>query len=73
MWKKIQKFLPCRLQENPLLGPVENRAAALHKLTFICKNVLNGGPFFGFKASWLHASKISNHLELYTTQEKISK
>jgi len=42
----------------------------------ICiKNVQNGGALLDsfFKASWLHARKISDHLELYNIQEKNSK
>jgi len=35
------------------------------------KNVQNGGASLDsyFKASWLHAWKISNHLELYNIQD----
>jgi len=52
-----------------LEGPTKNRVAALHKVTFVSKNVLNGGASLDsfFKAIWLHALKFSDYLELYNT------
>jgi len=66
MWKKFQKIPPCGLQvmsfrihKNPIFYPTKTRAGALHKLTFVWKNVQNGGESLDsfFKASWLHAWK----------------
>jgi len=66
VWKdveKIPKFSPCRLQDisiwsdkNLFFDLAKNRAVALHKVTFVCKNVQNGGASLDsfFKASWLH-------------------
>jgi len=56
-----------QILKNPFLGPAKTQAVALHKHTFIQKNVQNGGASLEsfFKASWLHARKISDYLELY--------
>jgi len=64
--EKIQKFPPCALEDmsfrihnNPFFGPSKNRAAALHNVPFVWKNVQNGGASLDsfFKASWLYAWK----------------
>jgi len=54
---------------------VKKRATALHKLTFVWKNVQNGGASLDsfFKSSWPHAWKISDHLKLQNIQKKNSK
>jgi len=78
--EKFQKFQPCRLQgisiwidKNPFGGLMKNWAATLHKVTFLWKNVPNSIYSLDsfFKASWLHAWKFSDHLELYNIYEKI--
>jgi len=74
MWKKIQKFSPCRLQDisiwsnkNPFFVTMKSRAAALHKVKSLWKKSQNGCNYMDsfFKASWLHAWKILDHLESY--------
>jgi len=74
MWKEIQKFPPCRLQDidvwsdkNPFFGPAKIQAAELHKVTFVWKKFQSDGYSLDsfFTTSWLHAWKFSNHLELY--------
>jgi len=80
--KKIQKFPLCKLQDihvwidkNPFFGPMKIWATTLHKVTFVWKNVHVGGASLNsfFKASWLHAWKDWDHLELYNIYEKIDK
>jgi len=72
--EKFQNFPPCRLQDisvwsdkNPIFAPAKIQAAVLQKITFVWKNVQNGGYSLIslFKSSCLHAWKFSNHLELY--------
>jgi len=79
--EKVHKYSHCGLQDisfwidkNPFFCPAEN-PIALHKITFIWKNVQNSGAFLGsfFKASWLYAWKNSNHFELYNILEKNGK
>jgi len=70
--EKLQEFSPSGLQDisiwidkNPFFGLVKNMAASQGH---ICrKNVQIGGASLNsfFEASWLHAWKFSNHLELY--------
>jgi len=50
MWEKFQKFLQCRLQDisiwsdkNLFGGPMKKEAIAHHKVTYVLKNVQNGG------------------------------
>jgi len=70
--EKIQNFPPCRLQDirvlsdkNPFFAPVKNRAknraAAFHKVTFVWKNVQNGGASLDsfFK---IHSSRQSSYM-----------
>jgi len=64
MWEKFQKFLPRGLQDISIqihfkhfIGLAKNRASALHKLTFLRKNVQNGGASLDSfsETSWLYA------------------
>jgi len=54
MWNFFKKFPPHRLQDtnfqihrNPFFGPMKNQATILYKLTFVWKNVQNGGASLG--------------------------
>jgi len=46
-------------------------AVALHKVTFVWKNIQDDGYSFDscFSASWLHAWKNSDNLELYNIEK----
>jgi len=66
MWKKFQKFPPCRLQDiriisissdkNHFFGLAKNMATALHKVTFVWKLFYVCGALNSFfNPSFLHA------------------
>jgi len=69
MWKDFRNFhhVNCKIlmfwSDNLFFGPPKEGVAALHKVTFVWKNVQNGGASLDsyFKASWLHAWKILDH------------
>jgi len=49
MWKIFKnshhvdcKILAFEVTKNPFFGPAKEQAAALHKVTFVCKNIQNG-------------------------------
>jgi len=74
--KNFQKFLLYGLQDirvwidkNPFFWPCKKQGSSISQ-GHICikKNVHVGGASLDsyFKAIWLHAWKISNHLELYS-------
>jgi len=84
MWKNFQKFIPCGLQDISIWsdkspfggGLTKNWVAALYKVTFVWKNVQNGGASLDsfLKASCLERSwKNSDRLELYCTLQHIGK
>jgi len=83
MLKKFERFplyIECMIltwfefwsDKNPFGGPKKNWTATLHIVTFVWKNVQNGGASLDsfLNASWLHACKFLNHLELYNIFEK---
>jgi len=82
VWKdveKIQKNSPCRLQDisiwidkNLFIGPTNTGQLHSTRVTFVWKNIQNGSYCLDsfFKASWLHAWKNSDHLELFNMHYK---